>query len=164
MSLDATPGLSESDVRFLADCMLGKLAKWLRLLGYDTVYIHDATDDELVRVAVRDNRILLTKDRALAERRLVHGRCSFITEEGTGGQLRQVVREFALRADDSTLFTRCPVCNSEIKDTPKSGVRSEVPPYVYRTQDRFGRCAGCSRIYWRGTHVEHVLQALTGVG
>jgi uncharacterized protein len=112
---------------------------------------------------VRENRILLTRDHTLAERRLVRGRCSFIAEEGTGGQLRQVVKEFSLRVDDSTLFTRCPVCNSEIHDIPKEDAEPAVPPYVYQTQNRFGRCTGCKRIYWRGTHVEHVLQALADV-
>lgn len=144
--------------------MLGKLAKWLRLLGYDTIYIRGATDDELVRVAVRDNRVLLTKDRELAERRLVRGRCCFITGEGTRDQLRQVLRRFALQVDESTILTRCPVCNFGIRDVPKDSVSAEVPPYVYQTQDRFGRCSGCNRVYWRGTHVEHVLEALTGIG
>ena len=146
--------------RFLVDCMLGKLAKWLRLVGYDTVFIHDASDDELVRVAARENRILLTKDNLLAERRLIRGRCLFITEEGTAAQLRQVARDLDLPADDSRLFTRCPVCNSEIQDVPKESVREEAPQYVYQTHDRFGRCSGCGRVYWKGTHVEHVLEAL----
>ncbi|MDO8589267.1 MAG: Mut7-C RNAse domain-containing protein [Armatimonadota bacterium] len=146
--------------RFLADCMLGKLAKWLRLVGYDTVFIHDATDDQLVRVSVRENRILLTKDHSLAERRMVRGRCCFVTEEGTGAQLRQVMRDLDLRIDESMAFSRCPVCNSEIEQALKSTVEEHVPSYVYRTQEQFGRCAGCGRIYWKGTHVEHVLQAL----
>ena len=140
--------------------MLGKLAKWLRLIGYDTLFVHDATDDQLVRISVRDNRILLTKDNALAERRLVRGRCYLMTEEGTGAQLREVVRDLDLRIDESMFFTRCPVCNSEIQATPKSAVKDQAPAYVYSTQERFGRCAGCGRIYWKGTHVQRVLQAL----
>ena len=146
--------------RFLVDCMLGKLAKWLRLVGCDTVFIHDADDDELVRVAVHENRILLTKDNLLVKRRMLRGRCLFITEEGTAAQLRQVVRELNLPTDDSRFFTRCPVCNSEIREASKESVREETPPYVYNTHDRFGRCYGCARVYWKGTHVEHVLRAL----
>lgn len=140
--------------------MLGKLAKWLRLLGYDTAYIHDAADDELARVAVRENRVTLTKDHSLADRLLIRGRSYLVTEEGTGAQLRQVVRDLGLKVDESLLFTRCPVCNSEITDTPKAELLDSVPPYVYRTQEKFGRCLGCGRVYWKGTHVEHVLQAL----
>ena len=146
--------------KLLADCMLGKLAKWLRLLGYDTVYIHDATDDELVRRAAQDGRTLLTKDYTLAGRRLLRGRCLLVTEEGTRAQLRQVVRDLALKVEDSRFLTRCPVCNRRIQDAPKESVREDVPPYVYRTQGRFGRCGECGRVYWRGTHVEHVLEAL----
>jgi uncharacterized protein len=145
---------------FVADCMLGKLAKWLRILGFDTVFIHDASDDELVRLAVREDRILLTKDHMLAERRLIRTRCLFVTEEGTGAQLRQVVRNLALNPDESHFFTRCSVCNSAIVEIPRQNAEAEAPPYVYQTQERFGRCEGCRRLYWRGTHVEHVMEAL----
>ncbi|MDO8682137.1 MAG: Mut7-C RNAse domain-containing protein, partial [Armatimonadota bacterium] len=107
--------------------MLGKLAKWLRLIGYDTVYIRDATDDMLVRVAVQEKRILLTNDRSLAGRRLVRDRHYFVEQEDTGAQLRQVIREFDLVVDEARFFTRCPVCNSEIVDAPKPSVKAETP-------------------------------------
>ena len=146
--------------RFIVDCMLGKLAKWLRMLGYDTSYCPDADDDELVRIAVRDNRILLTRDRRLCDRRMVRKRCVFVDWGSTGEQLRQVVRELGLKVDKDRLFTRCAVCNGEITPLSKPEVEGRVPPYVYKTQPEFGYCASCDRIYWRGTHVQHVLEAL----
>jgi len=147
-------------MRFIADCMLGKLAKWLRMLGYDTVYITDADDDELVRIAVREDRILLTRDRRLCDRRMVRKRCVFVDWGSTREQVRQVIRELDLQVDREAIFTRCAVCNGEIAPISKPSVAERVPSFVYQTQADFGYCAGCDRIYWRGIHVQHVLEAL----
>ena len=151
-------------VRFIADCMLGKLAKWLRMLGYDTSYVTDADDDELVRIAVREDRMLLTRDRRLCDRRMVRSRCVFVDWGTTKQQVRQVIQELDLEVDRDALFTRCAVCNGEIAPVSKLDVEDRVPPYVYQTQAEFGYCAGCERIYWRGTHVQHVLEALDAAG
>jgi hypothetical protein len=151
-------------MKFIADCMLGKLAKWLRLIGIDTVYLHDAEDDELIRRALREDRILLTRDGTLAGRRMLRGRSLFIESEETGKQLRQVIEHFGIGVEAGALFTRCIVCNEPIEDLPKASAKGSVPPYVYRTQERFGRCPSCGKIYWRGTHVDHVLQALARTG
>jgi len=150
-------------MKFIADCMLGKLAKWLRLIGCDTEYVHDAQDDELVRRALREDRILLTRDGTLAGRRMVRGRSFLIESEETGKQLRQVIERFGIRIDSDGLFTRCIICNEPMEDVPKLSVKRLVPPYVYKTQERFGRCPSCGKVYWRGTHVEHVIRALGGV-
>ncbi len=147
-------------MRFLADCMLGKLAKWLRMLGYDTVFIADADDDELVRIAVREDRVLLTRDRRLCDRRMVRKRCVFVDWGTTTEQVRQVIDTLGLEVSEKTLFTRCAVCNSEIAPISKSEVEGRVPPYVWQTQTEFGYCAQCDKIFWRGTHVQHVLEAL----
>ncbi|MCL5105681.1 MAG: Mut7-C RNAse domain-containing protein [Armatimonadetes bacterium] len=147
-------------MKFIADCMLGKLAKWLRMLGYDTVYILDADDEELVRIAVREDRVLLTRDVRLCERRMVRARCVFVDWGTTREQVRQVFKALDLRLSEDSLFTRCTVCNGEIRPIPKSEVGERVPPYVYKTQHDFGYCEQCDRIYWRGTHVQHVLEAL----
>jgi uncharacterized protein len=151
-------------MKFLADCMLGKLAKWLRMLGYDTVYIPGADDDELVRIAVREDRVLLTRDRRLCERRMVRSRCVFVDWGTTREQLRQVIEASSLKVTEGALFTRCAVCNGEITPIPKSEVEGRVPPYVFETQTEFGYCGQCDKIYWRGTHVQHVLDALRDQG
>lgn len=140
--------------------MLGKLAKWLRMLGYDTAYIRDANDDELARIAVREDRILLTRDNRLRERRMLRGRSVYVGWGTTRSQVRQVMSALGLRLDPASLFTRCAVCNSEITPLDKAEVKGRVPPYVYTTQTDYGYCARCDRIYWRGTHVQHVLEAL----
>ncbi len=140
--------------------MLGKLAKWLRILGYDTVYIAGADDDDLVRMAVRDDRILLTRDRELCDRRMIRTRCVFVDWGTTKQQVRQVMSELGLHIDPKKLFTRCAVCNSEVVPLDKSEVEGRVPPYVFQTQTEFGYCPVCDKIYWHGTHVDHVLEAL----
>ncbi len=147
-------------MKFIADCMLGKLAKWLRMLGYDTVYIADADDDELVRLAVREDRILLTRDHRLRERRMVRNRSVFIDWGTTSRQVRQVVASLGLKVSGDSLFTRCTICNGELVPLPKSEVEDLVPPYVFQTQQEFGYCEHCDKIYWRGTHVHNVLKAL----
>lgn len=147
-------------MRFLADAMLGKLAKWLRILGYDTVYIPDVDDDYLVRIAIREDRILLTRDRYLCERRIVRSRCVFVDWGTTAQQVRQVLQAMDLHPKTEGLFTRCAVCNGQINAVSKEEVADRLPPYVYKTQTEFGRCEGCGRVYWRGTHVQHVLEAL----
>lgn len=140
--------------------MLGKLAKWLRMLGYDTVYIAGADDDELVRLTVREDRILLTRDTRLCERRMVRKRCVFVKWGTTAEQIRQVFEELGISPDQEFLFTRCTICNSEITPLEKPQVKGRVPPYVFRTQAQYGFCSACGKIYWRGTHVQHVLEAL----
>lgn len=147
-------------MRFVADAMHGKLAKWLRILGYDTVYIPDVDDDHLVRIAIREDRILLTRDRYLCERRIVRSRCVFVDWGTTVQQVKQVLNSLDLHPTTEGLFTRCAVCNGEIIQVSKEDVSDRIPPYVYKTQTEFGQCQGCSRVYWRGTHVEHVLESL----
>lgn len=147
-------------MKFIADCMLGKLAKWLRMLGFDTAYVTDADDDDLVRIAVREHRILLTRDTALCERRMVRKRCIFVDWGTTPEQVRQVFDKLNLHISQDSLFTRCTICNSEIVPIEKDKIADRLPPYVYKTQTEFGLCPHCDKIYWRGTHVQHVLAAL----
>jgi len=139
----------DAPLRLLADGMLGTLAKWLRLLGYDTAYDNAATDPELARRARAEHRVLLTRDRQLSVRRglrtlLIH---SEILEE----QIREV-RDALGPAPDPSL-SRCAVCNTRLEPVSPAESADRVPPYVLRTQTEFHRCPGCERIYWPGTHL-----------
>jgi len=135
-------------MKFLADNMLGRLAIWLRLLGYDTAYHHDATDAQLARIARAENRVLLTRDVELTRRRGV--RAILIKSEQAEEQLRQVFHALNLTAREA--FSRCAECNTVLEEVSKESVRGQVPPYVFHTQERYRRCPRCARIYWRGTH------------
>ncbi|HIE04415.1 MAG TPA: hypothetical protein EYP61_06610 [Candidatus Latescibacteria bacterium] len=144
-------------MRFVADDMLGRLAKWLRLLGYDVIYPAPARDAQLLRLAQAEDRVLLTRDRGLAERSF--GRRVLVESGDLWEQLRQVVRELDLDVGKDFL-TRCALCNEPIEPLPKEEVRDSVPPYVFSTHERFARCPKCGRIYWEGSHVERMRRKL----
>ena len=128
--------------------MLGTLAKWLRILGYDTQYDSDLDDHQLVRLARAENRILLTRDRELARRRGLS--VLLIASERLDEQIAQVLKELGLESRRS--FSRCPVCNALLSSLDRETARSRVPPYVAETQTLFKACPKCQRVYWRGTH------------
>lgn len=145
--------------RFIADCMLGKLARWLRILGYDAAYEHAIEDADLVRRALREDRILLTRDTRLVLRKRLP-RYILIESQEPAGQLRQTLAELDLSVDTGPMLSRCIVCNAATEPIPKESARGEVPPYVHATQDRFARCPLCRRIYWRATHVADIVARL----
>jgi uncharacterized protein with PIN domain len=145
----------------IADAMLGSLAKSLRMLGYDTAYEQDIDDSDLKMTALRENRVLLTRDHEVAETGLPIT-VLLIESDALEDQLLQVVRELDLAANDHA-FSRCLICNVPVEDIDKGEVRDRVPEYVYRTQERFARCPSCGRIYWAATHVERAREWLESV-
>lgn len=146
-------------MRFIADVMLGKLAKWLRILGYDVLYSNRFEDDEIARLAVLEDRLILTRDTRLVERRLARDHFLLVESDRYEDQLRQVVQTLQLDLERG-LFTRCLTCNRELQVVPKSEVQGEVPPYTYRTQERFSRCPHCHRVFWPGTHWDRMVDKL----
>ncbi len=134
--------------RFVVDQMLGQLARWLRLLGYDAVYSNRLDDPELARLSQAEDRILLTRDRELARRRRV--RAILIESDQPAEQMAQMVHE--LRIHPVAPLSRCLVCNAPLAAMEREAARDRVPPYVYATQRQFSCCPGCDRIYWPGTH------------
>jgi len=148
----AVPG--RDDLRFIVDVNVGKLAKWLRILGFDTLFINPIDDGDLVDIALREGRVVLTKDTHIAERRLVtSGQVRVLEVEGerVAEQLRFVVDALGLR-DRFRPFSRCLEDNLSLQPIERELVRGRVPPYVFRTQERFMVCPRCGRIYWPGTH------------
>jgi hypothetical protein len=145
--------------RFIVDCMLGKLAKWLRILGYDTTYYPVISDPELIRVAEYEARTLLTRDIRLTQRRSVTDYLVIISGIYPQ-QLRQVVRYYHLDPF-SRLFTRCLQCNYPLQSIAKEQVRALVPQYVFQTQEHFQYCPACQQIYWAGTHRTEMLNHLS---
>jgi uncharacterized protein len=141
-------GKPDSVPRFVVDAMLGRLARWLRVLGYDTLYFSDADDAALVRRALAEDRILLTRDVELTRRRGV--RVILISDDRVGNQLREIVEILHLSANQA--FSRCINCNAPLVEFERAQARDLVPPYVFATQTRFRRCAECGKVYWRGTH------------
>ncbi|HLH32791.1 MAG TPA: Mut7-C RNAse domain-containing protein [Terriglobia bacterium] len=148
-----------ADIKFIADVMLGKLARWLRILGFDTAYSNKYDDDEVIRIANAENRVILTRDRGLAARRM-HARCVLISSDHYPQQVREVLKIFSLTEFDT--FSRCIECNTPLRNVNKEEVFERVPPFVYLTQERFASCPSCNRVYWRGTHTTSILTRLNG--
>jgi uncharacterized protein with PIN domain len=148
------------NLRLLADGMLGRLAKWLRLLGYDTGYDNIAPDTELARRARAEGRVLLTRDRELAGR---HGLQTLLIEsEILDEQVREVYGTLGPPPDPA--LSRCAICNEPLQAIARCEVVDRVPPYVYRTQNEFRRCPKCGRIYWPGTHYDAMSTQMRAFG
>lgn len=146
---------------FIADRMLGRLARWLRVLGRDVTYSPDLSGAGLVRAARREGRLILTRDRALARRNPPP--YLMIESDRYRAQLRQVID--ACRLDPrKDAFTRCVECNTALEPIDKALVEDRVPPYVFATQEKFSFCRGCRRVYWPATHQERMAAELAAMG
>lgn len=146
-------------MKFIADEMLGRLAKWLRMLGYDTIYKTPTTDSSLVNQAFREQRVMLTRDTRLIERKYIP-RYVLIKSDDYNEQLRQIIKDLNLLPEPNLFFSRCLLCNTEIESISKDLAQQKIPPYIYNTQERFLRCPKCDKIYWAGTHVEMAKERL----
>jgi uncharacterized protein with PIN domain len=144
--------------RFAADRMLGRLARMLRLLGYDTTYSPSVTPQALLERAQKERRTILTRG-DLTERFRDFQEIRSVKSDNVGEQLREVVAHFHLDPS-SRLFTRCTLCNGLLNKVLKAEVESEVPPKVLAVYDDFFRCGDCRHVYWRGSHAERILKNL----
>lgn len=141
-------------LKFAVDCMLGKLAKALRIMGYDTFYKSYIDDAKLVNIAYEENRIILTRDRELTKRKKAEN-FFYVEETNPKKQIEEVIVEFKLDEYKKPL-TRCLVCNSKLKSVEKKSVKNKVPEYTYKKIDKFYQCSGCGKIYWSATHIESI--------
>lgn len=138
--------------------MLGRLAKWLRLLGHDTLYYPHIEDSLLLRIAREEDRILLTRDTRLVKVRGL-GKYLLLSENDPFEQLKKVIMSFNLHPVgpdrdrfETCLYSRCSLCNSILEDVPEEQAKDQVPEYVYLTAKSFKKCLRCSKFYWEGTH------------
>lgn len=151
--------------RFVADVHLGRLTRYLRLVGFDTLYRNDWTDRELVEAAQKEHRIILTRDRGLLMRRQVtHG--YLVRSAEPREQLEEVVLRFDLGANLCP-FTRCSKCNGLVEQVAKAEVASQLPPRTALQVEEFWRCTGCGQLYWQGAHhrsLRSLLERLSRIG
>ena len=136
---------------FVADCMLGRLAKWLRILGFDVVYLSKAEDSELAAIARREGRVLLTRDTGLIERAAKRPDRLFIRSDDWEDHIVQVLDELELW-DEVRVHTRCVACNAPLKPVSRERAKNLVTPFVCEHAASFALCPGCDKVFWQGSH------------
>jgi len=139
--------------RFLCDAMLGSLARWLRLLGFDTEFDADASDAELAARAANEGRWLLTRDHELAA---AGPRSQLVRSDTLEDQLVEILSRHGVSIDGPAEPVRCSMCNGELEPVAAEAVAGSVPPHVASSHEDFYRCERCGKVYWRGTHVDRI--------
>ncbi|MFP3318210.1 MAG: Mut7-C RNAse domain-containing protein [Thermoplasmata archaeon] len=146
-------------MKFITDHMLGRLAKYLRLLGYDTLYPDYSMDDNsIIDMAKSEGRILITRDKLLYSK---YRDSILIKSENYMEQLREVNNKIGLKTEN--MLSRCSVCNVPLEKIDKENVRGKVPENVFNTHDVFFICPKCKRVYWMGTHTKKIIETFREV-
>ena len=147
---------------FIIDHNVGKLAKLLRLLGFDSAFFTGEKDSQMVNIALSEKRVILTRDTHILERRLItkkRVKALLIKTEKPEHQIAQVINELYLQ-NELLPFTLCLECNRPLHSVKKDEIQERVPPYVFQTQNEFVECPHCLRVYWKGTHWNAMMQRL----
>jgi len=150
------------EIRFIADNNVGKLARWLRMIGYDTLLLKQKDDATMIKTALNEDRVILTKDGQFMKRRLVTNgqlKAMLIKQDNPETQIREVVKVLNLNYHFNP-FSLCLECNQTLIARSKEEVQRLVPPHVFETQTQYTECPACHRIYWQGTHWQAMMKKL----
>jgi len=142
-------------MKFLADHMLGKLAKELRMLGYDTLYYRGENGYPLIKLAREQGRVILTRNSKLLPRK-PEDRIVRITEDKPSLQLRELIRNGYVSINGEKFYTRCLLCNAPLDQISRDEVEGKVPDFIFYQQKEFSRCPECQKIFWPGSHLDHM--------
>ncbi len=149
-------------VRFIVSRELGRLARWLRILGYDTSYFDSIDKRGLLITALREGRLIITRTSAFKDH---HGlEMIYIESDRVEEQIKQVIAKLRLIIPQKALFSRCVECNQILENISKQEVKGKVPPYVFKTVEQFKKCPDCKKIYWVGTHWNNVKKFAARLG
>jgi uncharacterized protein with PIN domain len=142
-------------MKFIVDRMLGKLVKGLRMLGYDTVYYQGENAHQLISMARREGRMILTRNRKLIPKK-PEDRILQVKEDNPSLQLKKLVQEGHVMLDEEKLFSRCLLCNVPLIEIQREEAQGRVPDFILHQQEEFFQCPHCQRIYWPGSHQENM--------
>lgn len=152
-------------MRFIADIMVGKLAKYLRMAGHDVIYINTASDDEIIKIASDTDRMVLTRDSLmLARKEFKNGTLKnlYIKDEKLKNQLEQIKSDLKISLEPNLI--RCVECNQLLIRVEKEDIKNKIPPYVFKTQKSFLYCKKCDKYYWKGTHYQNIKNIFLDIG
>ena len=150
------------NMKFIVTKELGRLARWLRILGFDTVYFSSDNKGTLIVQALREDRIIVTRSKAKREE--LKKKSVEIASNELKAQLKEVIKALNIKIDEKRMFTRCTLCNEPLVEVEKEEVKGLVPEYVYKTKSLFMKCPACNKIYWQGSHrgrVKEVIKLLS---
>jgi len=149
------------ELKFVTNGMLGKLTRWLRMLGHDVEYTGSMGDKELVQKAKKESRILLTRDVELYQRAIGRGAEAFLVESpNQTANLANLAKRFKFKLEIDVKVSRCPKCNSKIRAVSKASVENKIPRTTSSNYDEFWQCQGCGQVYWRGAHWKRIDKTL----
>lgn len=149
-------------MKFLLTKELGRLSTWLRILGFDALYLREANPGSLMIEALRQERTIITRNHKLAATRGV--KIVLLEKEKIREQLAEAIKKLRIVPRKDKMFTRCIICNQELAPINKESVKHKVPEYVFKTQNIFFACRKCQRVYWQGTHWGNVANVLEEMG
>jgi uncharacterized protein len=150
------------EIKFIVDVNVGKLVHWLRMMGYDSLLFTGEDDGQMLRMALEQDRVILTKDSQFLKRRLITSgkvKALFAGGDDSEKQIKQVVSNFHLDYKHNP-FTLCLIDNHPLVSISKEEVKDRVPPHVFKTQESYMECPSCHRVYWQGTHWEAMVREL----
>ena len=148
-------------MRFIADGMLGKLTRWLRMLGHNVEYSNELDDAQLIIIAKKETRILLTRDLQLYQQATAKGVDAFYLEGKTETEkLAEIAERFEIRLDIDMTMSRCPKCNAQVKTIPKEKVADKVEKSTFAYCNEFWECPKCGQVYWQGAHWTRIRETL----
>jgi len=148
-------------LKFVTDGMLGKLTRWLRMLGQDVVYTGSMDDKELIQKTKKEQRILLTRDLELYQQAIGRGAEAFLVDGKTEAEkLAKIAKRFGFKLEIDVKVSRCPKCNTRIKPVSKTNVIKKIPQTTSSYYNEFWECLGCQQVYWRGAHWKKIEKTL----
>lgn len=150
-----------SILKFIADGMLGKLTRWLRMLGHDVTYYRSLDDEKLLEVALSEKRVLLTRDHKLHKQAATRGVEAVLVEAADEPEkLADLAKRYGFKLEIDLSISRCPKCNTAIETVSKETVIDEIPAATSVYYDDFWKCPGCGQVYWQGAHWKRIEQTL----
>ncbi len=145
-------------MKFIVTKEMGRLARWLRILGFDTLYFKSDNKGTLVLEALREDRIIITRSKEIHEE--LKKKTIQITSCNLKEQIKEIITVLNIKLDEKKMFTRCTLCNTALEDIEKEKVQGIAPEYVYKTQEHFMKCPACNKIYWHGSHWGRVKEVI----